>query len=108
MTTVFRFVLLMMLVWGCKGEKQPKDMIEKEKFEAIYVELLDSASRVEKDSADVTMSPPAARILKRHQVSVDQLKATVNYYNADTKRWRLFYEDVVKRVNEQSLKNTTR
>lgn len=107
MKNVFLIVALTILACACRGDKLPKNLIDKDKFEALYIELLDSAA-ADKDSANVKLKPTAERILERRQVSIDQLKATVNYYNADSKRWKLFYEDVVKKVNEQSLKNTTR
>ncbi len=105
MKNTLTFLVVMMVAWACRGNKQPKDVIDQEKFESIYVELLDSASTIQPDSLNVPINPTAARILERHQVSLDQLKATVNYYNADTKRWKLFYEEVVKKMNEQTLKN---
>lgn len=108
MKNVFMLVTLMAVAWACRGEKQPKDVIDMDKLETIYVELLDSASGVQKDSSNITISPTAERILARHQVSIDQLRATVNYYNEDTKRWKLFYENVVTKVNQSSLKNTSR
>ena len=108
MKNVFMLVTLVVVAWACRGEKQPKDVIDMDKLETIYVELLDSASGVQKDSSNITISPMAERILARHQVSIDQLRATVNYYNEDTKRWKLFYENVVTKVNQSSLKNTSR
>ncbi len=100
MKNVFLILILTIFASACRRDKQPKDVLDKEKFESLYVELLDSSAVAEKDSAGLKISPTAQRILERRQISIDQLKTTVNYYNADSKRWKLFYEGVVKKVNE--------
>ncbi len=100
------WLVLLAVVLGCGEGKLAEGVLEREKFSAIYVELMDSAAVIQKDSVAVQITPTTARILNRHQVTIDQLKRTVDYYNADTKTWKLFYEDVTKKVNERSMKNT--
>ena len=104
MRHAFVVTLILLITSSCSQKQQGKSVFEKEKFEAIYVELLDSSAVSQPASSDSTLSPTAKRILERHEVSIEQFKATVNYYNSDTKEWKEFYEDVVKRIDERSIK----
>ncbi len=104
MRHAFVVTLLLLITSSCSQKQQAENLIDKEKFEAMYVELLDSAAVAQPASSDSTLSPTAKRILERHEVSIEQFKATVNYYNSDTKEWKEFYEDVVKRIDERSIK----
>lgn len=91
-------------VCSCSKKESPTSAIEKEKFESAYIELLDSAQVIQSAPTDSTLSPAAERILKRREVSAAQFKATVRFYNADTKKWKEFYEEVMKRVVERGTK----
>ncbi len=89
---------------SCNREMQSPEVIDREKFEAIYVELLDSAATSQPATSDSTLSPTAERILKRHNVDILRFRATVQAYNSDTKKWKEFYEDVVNRFEERKQK----
>ncbi len=108
MRNILLIVAFSLIVCGCTKDKQPKDILEREKFESLYVELLDSAAITERDSANISISTTAQRILNRREITLAQLKATVGYYNEDSERWKEFYGGVVKKVNEQYTKNPTR
>jgi len=100
------FVLLAIVTYSCSENHPPKNIIDAERFEAIYVELLDSAVAVHRDSSNFKLSPTAARILSRHDATVTEMQSTISYYDLDTKRWKQFYENVVKDVNQKQAKNT--
>ena len=106
MRPAFVITLLLLITSSCSQKQQANNIIDKEKFEAMYVELLDSAQVIQSSPADSTLSLIAARILKRHEASPEQFKATVQFYNSDTKRWKEFYENVVTRIDERSIKKT--
>ncbi len=102
------FVLLVIVTYSCSEDHRPENIIDPERFKAIYVELLDSAAAVQRDSSNFKLSPTAARILSRHHATLPELRATVSYYNLDTKKWKQFYESVVMTVNQMQEKNTSR
>ena len=101
-----RFLILILIfsTYSCSKKEPRTDVIEKERFEEVYVELLDSAQVIQSAPMDSTLSPVAERILDRHEIPIEQFKATVRFYNADAKKWKEFFEDVVKRIDERRNK----
>lgn len=95
---------LTILLASCSHNQNPAGAIAPEKFEAIYIELLDSAAIAQPSSIDSTLSPTAERILQRHEVSIEQYKSTVASYNTDIRKWKVFYDDIVKKFDERSKK----
>lgn len=102
----FLIPILILSTCSCSKEEPRSAVVEKDKFESVYVELLDSAQVIQSAPTDSTLSPVAERILKRHEIPIEQFKATVRFYNADAKKWKEFFEDVVKRIDERRNKKT--
>ncbi len=101
--TIFMCIVLS----ACTTQDESKNTIEAEVFEEVYAQLLDS-SAVPQQTTDTTLSPVARRILERNGVSLEQFNATVNYYNADTKKWGEFYTNIVQRFDEKHRKKEKR
>lgn len=98
-----KILALCALLASCSPNQNPAaGTIAPEKFEAIYIELLDSAAIAAPSATDSALSPTAERILQRHEVTIAQFKATVARYNTDTRKWQEFYENVVKKYHERS------
>jgi len=64
-------------------------LIDEEKFVLIYTDLL-----IYKDTASVDNLNNEAvlkSVLKNHNVSFEEYKSTVEYYNQDAERWEKFF-----------------
>lgn len=91
--------MLLFLV-SCSERKSSVAVIDSKKFEMIYLELVDSALIVQAQP-DSIVSPVAERILARHEVTAEQFRATVREYNRDTRVWKEFYDNVLRRIDER-------
>jgi hypothetical protein len=100
--TMRSLVVLCGLLAACVQHQDPARTIAPEQFEAVYLELLDSAAIAPPSESDSTVSPTAERILRRHQVTIEQFKATVASYHTDTKKWKEFYANILKKYDERS------
>jgi hypothetical protein len=96
-------LLLTVLLWGCSRDNQPQGILDEERFETIYIALLDSAQQVRATAVDSGAHPVALRILERYGATVEQFKATVAYYNSDTERWKDFFQRVIRRLEERRM-----
>ena len=58
------------------------------------------------DSSQVVNPRTAARdsVLKKHNVSLAQYQATVDYYNKDPERWQTFFKKVLAEVDSMRIK----
>lgn len=89
------------VITSCSKQESTNNVIPPEQFEKIYVELLDSTAVSKESESDTTLTPVAERILKRNNVTEAEFRATVQFYNADTKRWKEFYENVTRVYTER-------
>jgi len=101
-------ILLFAGIFGC-GEKLPSD-IPPDKFAAIYTDLkLSKASVQNADSLMKTSDKEFLnRILKKHNVTPEQIRMTIDNYNKDVSKWKEFYENVYKRLVELKKERTER
>ena len=86
---------------SCSNQESSTNVIPSEQFEKIYIELLDSTGVNQESASDTTLTPVAERILRRNNVTEAEFRGTVQFYNADTKRWREFYENVTRVYTER-------
>ncbi|MBX2991168.1 MAG: DUF4296 domain-containing protein [Bacteroidetes bacterium] len=91
---------LLLFLASCSERKSPVSAIDADKFEKIYLELVDSALVIQAQP-DSLVSPVAERILERHEVTAEQFRATVREYNNDTRVWKEFYDNVLLRIDER-------
>jgi hypothetical protein len=99
----YRIILIILLftgIFGC-GKRLSSD-IPPDKFAAIYIDLkLSKASVPNADSLMKTSDKEILnRILKKHNVTPEQIRMTVDIYNKDVSKWKEFYENVSKRLVE--------
>ena len=99
--------VLITLACACRKNETPLSRIEKGKFEAMYIDLLDSAQTIQSTPGDSSLSPVAQRILQRHGVTQEQFKETMHYYNTDTRKWKEFYLDVTKRIDTRTTNSAS-
>lgn len=93
-------IILLFVLSSCSEEKAPVGLIDSARFEMIYLELVDSALVVQAQP-DSVVSAAAERILARHDVTAEQFRATVREYNKDTRVWKEFYDNVLRRIDER-------
>ncbi len=82
---------------GCNSS----DIIEEETFVQIYSELLISKEKFKGDTK--TFIADREKIFKAYNVDKTQVDATLEYYNSDPKRWKVFFEKVVKNLENIQL-----
>ena len=99
-------ILLFAGIFGC-GKRLSSD-IPPEKFAAIYIDL--KLSKASIPNADSLMKTPDKEflnsILKKHDVTPEQIRMTVDSYNKDVSKWKEFYEHVSKRLVEIKKERT--
>ncbi len=44
---------------------------------------------------------PAPEVLKGFGITEEQYRNTVAYYNGDVQRWKSFYDDVIRKLQEK-------
>ena len=89
------FVFILFLSFGCNQNK----IIEEEKFIKIYTDLI-----IEKDTTSETSQlkdTVIKKVLSKHNVSLDDYKATVQYYNQDSERWEKFFAKAIANLEER-------
>ncbi len=94
-------VLLAALVTGCSRGSEQRAVLDDERFEKIYIELLDSTQQIRAAAVDSAAHPIALRVLSRHGATVEQFRATIAYYNNDTQRWKDFFLRVIQRLEKR-------
>jgi len=84
---------------------QNQSRIDEDKFVKIYTDMVIAQDSIiekkEADSLQVVNPRTVARdsVLKKHNVSLAQYQATVNYYNQDPERWQTFFDKVLAEVD---------
>jgi hypothetical protein len=91
-STYFKIVILSFLLFllsGCDTNK----IIEEEKFIEIYTDIIIAKDTV----SETTMSKNALikSILVKYNVTFDEYKTTVEYYNEDSERWEKFFAQAI-------------
>ncbi|MBI5475067.1 MAG: DUF4296 domain-containing protein [Ignavibacteriae bacterium] len=101
--SILSALICLAMIAACTAQKDSGKTIPPEQFEEIYIQILDS-STVPQQNPDSTVSPIAERILKRNGFTPEEFRATLGYYNADTKKWGDFYSNIVRQFDERSRK----
>ena len=89
---------------------QNQNRIDEDKFVKIYTDMVITQDSIvdkkEADSSKAINSKTAARdsVLKKHNVTLAQYQATVDYYNQDPERWQTFFEKVLAEVDSMKTK----
>lgn len=76
-------------------------IIEEETFVQIYSELLISKEKYRGDTKSFIAE--REKIYKAYNVDRAKVDETLEYYNSDPQRWKLFFEKVVKNLENIQL-----
>jgi len=90
-------LLLVVLIVSCNSSKE----IDEETFVQIYSELLISKEKYREDSKSFIAE--REKIYKAYSVNRARVDETLEYYNSDPQRWKLFFEKVVKNLENIQL-----
>jgi hypothetical protein len=105
----YKITLIFLLFAGIFGcWKRLSSDIPPDKLAAIYIDLkLSKASVPNADSLMKTSDKEFLnRIFKKHDVTTEQVRMTVDSYNKDVSKWKEFYENVSKRLVELKKERT--
>lgn len=86
---------------ACTKRTSPSEALDEERFATVYIALMDSAQLIQSSAVDSAAHPIALRILEREGITLDEFRRTIAYYNADTQRWKAFYQRVIKKLEER-------
>lgn len=88
-------IFIFLVLTGCKQDK----IIGEEKFIDIYTSMI-----LEKDTTSIS-SPNNEKllndILTNNNVSLEEYKSTIQYYNEDSERWEGFFVKALARLEEK-------
>ena len=88
---------------GCTLMHRESTPLERQTFIAVYVDLQTALWSAMRTTADtVVLGVVADSVFARNHVSRDQYRATVRWYNEDVVRWKGFFDDVAKALEERS------
>jgi hypothetical protein len=86
---------ILFLSFGCNQNK----IIEEEKFIKIYTDIIianDTTSGISQLKDAVIK-----KVLSKYSVSLDDYKATIQYYNQDSERWEKFFAKALANLEEK-------
>ncbi len=98
------FILIVVIFPFVSCSQKDKE-IRMETFVNIYVELAISKGMGSVNQlTDSIFITEKNTILKKYNVSEEQIRNTIAFYNKDVYKWREFYEKVVRRFEELQKK----
>lgn len=90
-------LIFIVLIMSCNSSK----VIDEKTFVQIYSELLISKEKYRGDTKSFIAE--REKIYKAYNVDRAKVDATLEYYNSDPQRWKLFFEKVVKNLENIQL-----
>lgn len=100
MKLIFLSPLTCLLVLSCSGNKS----IDEEKFLLVYTDLIimqDTSGTSGHDSLKVA-------VFKRHNISEEDYKKTIAYYNDEPGRWEEFFNKAIAHVEAVRYKEASK
>jgi len=91
------FLFVTMFAIGCNSSK----IIDESTFVQIYSELLISKEKYRGDTKSFIADRD--KIYKSYNVDRTKVDATLEYYNSDPERWKVFFEKVLKNLESIQL-----
>ena len=96
-------IFFLLVLIGCgRGPSGPKPL-DRQQFVALYADLeatLWSATRTTADT--VALAHVADSVLAAHAINRDQYLETLRWYNEDATRWKGFFDEVGKILEDRS------
>ena len=96
---IFILAFLLFLLPGCNQNK----IIQEEKFIEIYTDII-----IAKDTVSETAQAKDAVIkgvLTKYNITLDDYKTTVEYYNRDSERWEKFFAQAITYLEKKRQKS---
>lgn len=102
------FLLGLLCYSGCnRGEDVPESALALETLEGVYLDLLLSSEGMAELDPSVPTQPPqttsADSILARHKITRAQIEQTMVEFRSDIAKWREFFDNVMRRLEELRL-----
>lgn len=95
-------LLLSIVLWGCTQKHQPSEgAIPKDTFIQLYIDLLIAGEMGYLSSNDSTSKKVIDSLYTRYGVTDAQVRMTMEEYNKDLRRWKDFYDEVTRRLEEK-------
>jgi hypothetical protein len=93
-----------LLTAGCQSAKTPPGTLSRETYLAVYCDLLQESLRGKNSGADLrTALQNGENALAKRGVTRAQFDSTTGWYNADVRRWKLFFDDAAKELELREL-----
>ncbi len=100
-------LLLVLFLAGCARHSTHVRPLDRTTFTTVYVDLEATLWALKRTTGDTLVIARAAdSVLASHGVTREQYMATVEWYNDDWTRWKGFYDDVGKQLEERSKAET--
>lgn len=90
-------ILPLFITSGCNHTKT----IDEKKFIEIYTDIIiakDTTSIKEISASDNSIIKD---VLEHHNVTIEEYKVTVDYYNQESERWEKFFSKAIKYLEEK-------
>jgi len=92
-----------LLLAACTPARHEPAPLERQSFVSVYADLEATLWRAMRTTSDtLALGRVADSVLADHHVSRPQYLATVEWYNEDLNRWRGFYDEAGKILEERS------
>ena len=86
---------MLFLSFGCDRNK----IIEEEKFIKIYTDIIIASDTT--SGASQLKDAVISKVLSRHNVTLDEYKSTIQYYNQDSEKWEKFFAKAIANLEEK-------
>lgn len=93
-------VFCLILFFACT-EKTPKSVLPSDKFEAIYIALLEEGGSARVFHSDSTRQAKVDSIFHSFGTSEDAFRVSIDAYRANPEKWKEFFEGVTNKLEEK-------
>ena len=103
-----RTILFLVFIAGCTRHDVPVPL-DRQTFVQVYADMEATLWSLKRMTGDTTVIAHAAdSVLAAHQVTPERYRATVKWYAEDWTRWKGFYDDVGKLLEDRARKELLR
>ena len=89
----------------CGNDGNPAGTLSRDTYLSVYCDLLQESLRGRNAGADPrTAKQNAEAVLSKHGVSRAQFDSTTRWYNEDVRRWKGFFDDAARELEQRELK----
>jgi hypothetical protein len=82
---------------GCHQNK----IIDEEKFIEIYTDIIIARDTTSVKEISASNDSIIKNVLVKHNVTLQEYQATVDYYNQESERWEKFFSKAIKYLDEK-------